>query len=136
MNTLPDHLFVSSCEGHLYDTRIPNWHKLPPLRPNYSRHVRDIKTLADVKASLRAGPYAWPGGYECFFITRDGACLCFGCARKEFRQIAWDFQNDCSTGWRVKWTARASDFEGAENCDHCNTVLVEGIGGSELEETV
>jgi len=46
---LPDHLSVF--EVDLWDNRKPS--KI--VRSNYSKHIRDIKTFADVKACLRAG---------------------------------------------------------------------------------
>lgn len=46
---LPPYLFSSSCDGCLYDTRKPNWHAMQPLRPLYSRHLREIETGADVR---------------------------------------------------------------------------------------
>jgi hypothetical protein len=109
---------ASSSDGCLYDTRKPEWAKAP-LRANYRVHHRQMVSLADVKATLRAGSLAWPGGYTLYLITRDGAALCFKCAQAEFRQIAWDYLNDCSTGWRVE--ACDVNYEDSElTCEHCN----------------
>lgn len=36
-----------------------------------------IKSFADVLSALQNGPYAWPGGYPLFFITKDGSALSF-----------------------------------------------------------
>ena len=44
-------------------------------------------TLAEIKSALRAGPYAWPGGYPLYFVTADGAALSFVAVRAEWRQI-------------------------------------------------
>lgn len=46
-------------------------------------------TLAEIKTALRAGKYAWPGGYPLYFITGDGAALSFEAVRTEWRQIVW-----------------------------------------------
>jgi len=54
MTALPAHLFTVDT-GELYDTRDPNWSS-SPLRPNYRRHHRTISSVADLKATLRAGP--------------------------------------------------------------------------------
>lgn len=70
MNTLPAHLFLS-CSGELYDTRRPDWAS-HPLRPVYARTMRSIRAGADLRATLRAGPRAWPGGYPIVLITSDG----------------------------------------------------------------
>lgn len=32
MKKLLPHFFVSSSDGGLYNTRVPGWHQLPPLR--------------------------------------------------------------------------------------------------------
>lgn len=121
------HLFACS-DGALYDTRVANWNKLPPLRPNYSRHHREIGTVADLKASLRAGPYVWPGGYEVAYLTADGACLCDGCTRKELRQIIDAIQtNALHSGWAIGATVvLGADTDATTICDHCGRTLFEG----------
>ena len=118
-----DHLFVG-CEGDLYDTRNPEWSKSPPLRSNYQRHVRDIKTVADVKACLRAGPYAWPGGYACYFITSDGAVLSFEAARQEFHQIAYSLRfKQPRSGWHVIGLGCEADEDETPVCDHTGKAI-------------
>ncbi len=72
MGTLPDHLFVSEIDGHLYDTRDDEWWHKAPLRSEYRKSFARIKNAAQLKATLRAGGYAWPGGYQIVLITNDG----------------------------------------------------------------
>ncbi len=91
---------ISECDGGLYDTRKADWSKAP-IRPNYSRTHREIKSALDCKATLRAGGFAWPGGYPLFLVTYDGAALCFDCARKNWRNIAGDYAWKMNSGWRV-----------------------------------
>lgn len=123
---LAAHLFISSSDGSLCDTRRKDWAE-KPLRENYQRQHSSIASLADVKATLRAGGFAWPGGYPLFFMTRDGAALCFDCVRKEFRQIVWDFLNDTSTGWRI--AGCEVNWEDSEcNCDHCSKLIPSAYG--------
>jgi len=45
-------------------------------------------TNKELKQAIRS-KYAWPGGYEIFGITSDGACLCTDCMKKEFKSILW-----------------------------------------------
>lgn len=98
---LPSHLFVST-DGGLYDTRQPDWHKLPPLRAAYDRHCQTIDNVADFKACIRAGAFAWPGGYPLYFVAADGAAISFDGARANFREIVSAIQtNDRHGGWRV-----------------------------------
>jgi hypothetical protein len=58
--------------------------------------------LSKVKELLRAGPYAWPGGYPMFFITHDGAALSFATVRKEWRNVVWDHLHKHGTGWGIE----------------------------------
>jgi hypothetical protein len=81
-----DHFFVSDCDGALHDTRMVDWSRTP-LRPNYRRTHPEIRNVADFKATVRAGGFAWPGGYPLYLICSDGGSLCFDCARKEARYI-------------------------------------------------
>jgi len=120
---MQNHWLISDLDGGLYDTR--RGMEAEPVRANYARHMRHVETLADVKACLRAGPYAWPGGYECYFVTRDGGILSFEAAREEFDQIAWDFLNNASTGWRVEAMMTAADTDAEVICDHTNRVIQE-----------
>lgn len=119
MRQIAQHLFVSSTDGALYDTRVPDWHKAKPLREVYSRGFPEIKTAAEFKAALRNGAYAWPGGYQMYLICNDGGALCFQCARKEARNVIWAIENKCSDGWRV--CATDINYEDTElHCDHCS----------------
>ena len=95
------HLFLAH-DGALYDTRDSAWsHKAP----------------------LRAGPYAWPGGYPLAFLTHDGACLCFKCGREEFKQIADSIREKHSDGWRVVACDIMYGEESDDSCDHCAAVI-------------
>ena len=119
---LPDYL--STFEGALWDNRTTS---PEPLRKNYSLHHREIESLADVKATLRAGPYTFLGCYPLYFITSDGAALCFGCAEKEFRQVVWDYLGDCSTGWRI--VGCDINYEDTSLfCDHCSKKIESAYG--------
>ena len=86
MTTLPAHLMVASSDGALYDTRTEGW-SMRPLRHNYDRHHKAIASVADLKATLRAGQYVWPGGYPQYFITTDGGALSYATVRKELRRV-------------------------------------------------
>lgn len=122
ISTLPEHFDLFG--GDLFDNRTA---PAPVVRRDYSRQFSTIAKLSEVKATLRAGSIAWPGCYPLHFITRDGAALCFDCTRKEFRQVAWDFLNDCSTGWRI--TGCQVNWEDQElTCDHCSKQIESAYG--------
>ena len=132
MTTLPGHLFVSSGDGSLYDTREEGWSGKRPVRLHYNGHF-PIEGLRDVKACLRAGPYAWPGGYPLYFVTRDGAALSFDAAMKQFHSVASDFLDDCSTGWRI--VACQVNYEDADlTCDHTGKRIPSAYGDDDNDD--
>jgi hypothetical protein len=47
------------------------------VRANYRTTHAQIASGADLRATLRNGPYAWPGGYPLYFVTNDGEVLSF-----------------------------------------------------------
>lgn len=96
---LPDHLFVAS-DGDLFDTRKPGWN-IHPIRKLYSCTFQRIQNTHQLRATLRTGPYAWPGGYQMYFITSDGAALSFETVRDNYDQVSWSIRNNCNDGWRV-----------------------------------
>ena len=57
--------------------------------------------LQTVKQALRAGKYAWPGGYPLYFIMEDGGALSFEAVREEWRQIVQDYLWKHNTGWMI-----------------------------------
>lgn len=124
----PDHLFVAD-DGALYDTRMPEWSS-KPLRRNYSSGMRDIASVADFKAALRAGAFTSVGGYPLYFICRDGGVISFETARSEFRNIADSIMNDCHDGWRV--TACDINYEDNHlHCEHSGKLIPSAYGTSE-----
>lgn len=115
---LPNHMFVSDCDGALHDTRVPNW-AATPIRVNYARHHRTVETVADLKACLRAGDYAWPGGYQLAYITADGGLLHPDTVRAELSQIVdaiWT--NDRSSGWRIVGMTGEHEMDFPAYCYH------------------
>jgi hypothetical protein len=95
----PDHLFMG-VDGNLYDTRRKNW-SAKPLRENFHRGHRRIRNTTDLKATLRHGEYAWPGGYQMFFITSDGAALSFKAVEENLRDVLDAINRKDNNGWRV-----------------------------------
>jgi hypothetical protein len=75
-------------------------------------------TLAEIKGRLRAGKYAWPGGYPIYFVTDDGAALSFEAVRAEWRNVvAAHLANDTGCGWRIAG-ADINWEDGELTCDH------------------
>lgn len=102
MKRLPSHLFVPSGEGCLYDTRTVGWSGRAPVRSVYERHYQVINDTHELRASLRAGAYAWPGGYPMYFVTADGAALSFDSVRECYREVSQSIRDGAmGDGWHV-----------------------------------
>lgn len=130
---LPEYLFASG-DGKLYDTRDADWAHKRPLRHHYSGAYSQITGLNEVKAALRAGAYAWPGGYPQYFVTRDGGALSFDAVREQLRNVAWDHLNDASTGWRIDHIA--INYEDADLvCDHTGKRIPAAYGDDDATES-
>jgi hypothetical protein len=76
-----EHLFLSE-SGDLYDTRLHNWAD-KPIRAQHARTHRTIRTGLQLRQTLRAGPYAWPGGYPVVLTTSDGEMVHPGALTKD-----------------------------------------------------
>lgn len=119
-------------EGDLYDNRKE--HEKKPLRRKFEWHFSRISNVSQFKATLRAGKVTTLGCYPLYFITHDGAALCFDCAKKQFRQVVWDFMHKTSTGWRV--VACDVNWESTDtHCDHCSEKIPSAYGDDEEETT-
>lgn len=115
MKKLPNHFFVSSSDGGLYDTRVPNWHNLPPLRAIHTRHYQQIKNTLELRAVLRSGGFAWPGGYPLYFICADGAALNFKTVLANYKEVSRAVKSRCADEWQV--VAIAINYEDNELTD-------------------
>jgi len=61
-----------------------------------------IQTIQDFGRALKAGAWAWPGGYPIYFITDDGGTFSFATAWNERAVIARAIlDDDRGGGWRV-----------------------------------
>ena len=86
-------------------------------------------TLAEIKGRLRAGPYAWPGGYPIFFVMVDGGVLSFKAVRAEWRQIVQAHLNpiDNHAQWRI--AGCEINWEDSElYCDHTGERIESAYG--------
>jgi hypothetical protein len=93
------------------------------IRENFSRHYRDIKTGAQLRATLRAGQYAWPGGYQLYFVTDDGAALSFASVRENLRQVLYSIRHKLNDGWRVIACESTEAADDIVTCEHSNEVI-------------
>jgi hypothetical protein len=118
-NELPKHFFASG-DGSLCDTRQKDWSK-KPIREVFSFTFREIKNTQQLKATLRNGAFAWPGGYPLYFVTSDGGILSFEAFKDKFvlRSVLDSIKNYSKDGWRV--VGCDVNWEDADlYCDHTN----------------
>ncbi len=68
----------------------------------------EIKTVSDFRKAIRNGPYAWPGGYPCFFLMADGDTCSYDALNDNRRLVIGALCNDdCPDS--LQWTPVAFD---------------------------
>jgi hypothetical protein len=112
--------FVQLSDGTLYDAQ-----RNRDIRPGnaYAWHFRKIRTGRQLRACLRAGDHAWPGGYALYYLTSDGAALCPTCVRNELRSVTDSIRNKIDDGWRVTNLVSAAELVEPDTCDHCSETI-------------
>jgi hypothetical protein len=108
-------------EGSLY--REGNYSS--PFRANYDRHFRTICTVSELKSTIRAGKYSFPGGYAVYFVTSDGSTLSHDTVRKEFRRVADSIRSKANDGWRVVGIGCTCDDDETPICEHSGSPVDE-----------
>jgi len=83
----------------------------------------DMQRAPDIARFIAREKFAWPGGYELFAVTDDGAALCFDCCRAQYRAIRAATPGD---GWNVAALESAANCDSAVACDHCSRTIVPG----------
>lgn len=58
-------------------------------------------SVQQLKAELRTGQYAWPGGYPKYFVTDDGQAMSFDSVKKNYRLVLDSVKHGNNDGWRV-----------------------------------
>jgi len=121
--------FMVADGGDLFDTRHIHWSHLAPLRKGFKTHAGQIETVAQLKATLRAGSYTGVGGYPLYLICDDGEALCFECARKNAAQIMPAIADKDRGGWRV--VACDVNYESTIDCSNCNAPIPSAYGSDD-----
>jgi hypothetical protein len=93
-----------------------------------------IKSVSDYRKAVRSGAYAWPGGYPLFFVTSDGAALCWNCgAKKERRNVLEAIRDKSGNGWRI--VAVDINWEDGDLCcDNCSERIESAYAEPKEEE--
>ncbi len=61
-----------------------------------------MMTTREIKAVLRGGPWAWPGGYPMAFLACDGEALSFDAVRASWRDVCQVARaGDKRDGWAL-----------------------------------
>lgn len=121
-NTLPEHLFISSCDGALYDTRRDNW-SAEPIRHNYCMHHSEIRGTKDLRASIREGSHTSIGGYPIAFVTSDGGTLSHSAVVDNYRIISESVRSGSNSGWRITHLMNCADCDEPVFCDHSGELI-------------
>ncbi len=89
-----------------------------------------IKHCYQFNKALADGQYAWPGGYQMYFITSDGAALSFEAAHDNARLIRDAIIAQDGNGWNV--IAVEINWEDSDlYCDHTGEKIPSAYGEEE-----
>ena len=77
-----------------------------------------MTTVETKYLNLATDRFAWPGGYEMFFVTDDGGVLCAPCVVKEWSEVI--HLSDPGDGWHIVAVGHDGELDEPVNCDHCN----------------
>ena len=116
MNT--QRFFLSEVDGHLYrDGNLD-----VPFRKDVAKFHRKIKTVAELKATIRAAGKAF-GGTSLVLQMSDGGLLCEACANKEFNHIAAGVRDQDRSGWNAVAACMDNELDPCV-CDGCGEDIV------------
>jgi hypothetical protein len=125
---IADGFFVTSSGDLCRDS-----HDASLVREGYAQTHQVIRTGREFRETLRAGEYAWPGGYPIYFHMSDGESLCFDCGHSEAPQIIRSIRDHGNEGWRV--VGADVYWEGPDmHCSHCNKSLPSAYGNPDEGE--
>ena len=88
----------------------------------------NINNTKELKNALRAGPYAWPGGYPTFFIAADGEPLCHACVKGNYRLVLEEMRHPTR---HDQWRPIAVDINYEDEhlyCAHCEEKIESAYG--------
>ncbi len=101
------------------------------VREKYAYHHSTIETGKELRATLRAGPYAWPGGYPLFIGSSTGESAHFECVKENLSSIIHDLRHSHRFGPMYC----EINYENTElYCDHCNKKIESAYGDDDEEE--
>ena len=97
------------------------------IREKYAWTHREINSGKELCATLRAGEYAWPGGYQMVLIADDGGFLHFDCVRDNLYSCIHSIRHEINDGWRIIGCDILENYEeDMPHCDHCGEAFFDG----------
>lgn len=83
-----------------------------------------IFNISDFRKAIRAGAYAWPGGYPLYFVMADCEALSFEAAKENKREILTALRDNANNNFPDKqWLIIGIDINYEDNelyCSHSN----------------
>lgn len=94
-----------------------------------------FKPFSAYRAAVRAGSYAWPGGYPLYATVETGDVLCCKCLKKHRRDILESLlSGNVRDGWH--FSALDTHMEGPSiACDHCGADIESAYGEPDEADT-
>jgi hypothetical protein len=87
------------------------------VRKQYSFTFSKSRDSQQLRATIRRGGFVWPGGYPLYLINKDGDCICFKCAKENYKSLSRDLLHNGSLHTDV-------NFENNDLiCDYCNNQI-------------
>lgn len=101
------------------------------VREKYAYHHQVIETGKQLCATLRAGPYAWPGGYPLFIGSSTGESAHFECVKENLSSITHDLRHNQRFGPMYCEV----NYENVDlYCDCCSQKIESAYGDDDEEE--
>ena len=123
MSALPHENFATASNGDLFrnsDNRV--------VREKYAYTFSNISSGKELCSTLRAGEYAWPGGYPLYFIAGDGESLHFKCVKENLYSCIYSIRHSSRDGWDI--VGCEVNYEDEEMmCGHCGDKIESAYGG-------
>lgn len=93
-----------------------------------------IRYFWEFNKALDHGPYAWPGGYPCYFLLADGEALSFKAAEENAGLIRDAIITRDNSGWRVV-SLEINWEDGALFCAHSGERIQSAYAEDEANES-
>lgn len=92
------------------------------VRKQYSFTFSKSRNSLQLRATLRAGGFVFPGGYPLYLVNNEGDCICFKCAKKNYKSVSRDLLHNGSLHCDI-------NFENNDlTCEYCNNQIEPAYG--------